>query len=116
LAKALETAIRANDRDAAVRLIQMLPELLHLPVISGDWGPPMSHAANLGRLEIAQAMAALGARDFQHAFDRGFRGGSSARAGCMDMASMFLGPPSGGHYQCGSLKTGRSRRYLRCRP
>ena len=70
LAKALETAIRANDRDAAVRLIQMRPELLHLPVISGDWGPPMSHAANLGRLEIVQAMAAQGARDFQHAFDR----------------------------------------------
>ena len=30
----------------------------------------MSHAANLGRLEIIKAMAALGARDFQHAFDR----------------------------------------------
>jgi hypothetical protein len=67
LTKALETAIRANDRDAAVRLIQMRPELLHLPIVSGDWGPPMSHAANLGRLEIVQTMAALGARDFQHA-------------------------------------------------
>ena len=31
LAKALETAIRANDRDAAVRLIQMRPELLISP-------------------------------------------------------------------------------------
>ena len=30
----------------------------------------MSHAAKLGRLEIVKAMAALGARDFQHAFDR----------------------------------------------
>ena len=30
----------------------------------------MSHAANLGRLEIIKAMAALGARDYQHAFDR----------------------------------------------
>jgi ankyrin repeat protein len=30
----------------------------------------MSHAANLGRLEIIKAMAAAGARDFQHAFDR----------------------------------------------
>jgi ankyrin repeat protein len=30
----------------------------------------MSHAANLGRLEIIKAMAALGARDFQHALDR----------------------------------------------
>src|SRR5947208_12009439 len=80
LAKALETAIRANDRDAAVRLIQMRPELLHLPVISGDWGPPMSHAANLGRLEIVQAMAALGARDFQHAFDRALLQGQIACA------------------------------------
>jgi hypothetical protein len=30
----------------------------------------MSHAANLGRLDIIKSMAALGARDFQHAFDR----------------------------------------------
>jgi len=68
-ANALEAAIRADDRDAAVRLIEMRPQLLRLPVWGGDWGPPMSHAANLGRLEIVKAMAALGARDFQHAFD-----------------------------------------------
>jgi hypothetical protein len=30
----------------------------------------MSHAANLGYLEIIQTMAQLGAKDFQHAFDR----------------------------------------------
>jgi hypothetical protein len=30
----------------------------------------MSHAANLGRLEIIEAVAELGARDYQHAFDR----------------------------------------------
>ena len=30
----------------------------------------MSHAANLGRLEIVKAMAAMGAKDFQHAFGR----------------------------------------------
>ncbi|MCI0746778.1 MAG: ankyrin repeat domain-containing protein [Verrucomicrobia subdivision 3 bacterium] len=70
LAHALDAAVRANDRDAAVRLIQMQPQMLHVPVVSGNWGPPMSHAANLGRLEIIKAMAALGARDFQHAFDR----------------------------------------------
>ena len=46
------------------------PALLHIPVRSGNWGPPMSHAANLGRLEIVKAIAALGARDLQHAFDR----------------------------------------------
>ena len=70
VAKTLEAAIRADDRDAAVRLIETHPELLDVPLRSGDWGPPMSHAANLGRLEIIKAMAALGARDFQHAFDR----------------------------------------------
>lgn len=69
-AKALDAAIRAADRDTAIRLIQMHPELLHIPVWSRNWGPPMSHAANLGRLEIIKAMAVLGARDFQHAFDR----------------------------------------------
>jgi ankyrin repeat protein len=69
-ANALEAAIRANDRDAAVQLIQTNPQLLHIPVWNGNWGPPMSHAANLGRLEIIKAMAALGAKDFQHAFDR----------------------------------------------
>lgn len=70
LAQALDAAIRADDRDAAVRLIQTQPDMLHVPVTSGNWGPPMSHAANMGRLEIIKAMAALGARDFQHAFDR----------------------------------------------
>jgi hypothetical protein len=70
LAKALAAAIRADNRDAAIEFIRTNPQLLHIPVVSGNWGPPMSHAANLGRLEIIKAMAALGARDFQHAFDR----------------------------------------------
>ena len=66
----LAKAIHANDREAATRVIEHAPQLLHIPLLSGNWGPPMSHAANLGRLEIIQAMAALGARDHQHAFDR----------------------------------------------
>lgn len=70
VAQQLSAAIRASDRETAVRLVQTSPYLLHIPVMSGHWGPPMSHAANLGRLEIVQAMAALGARDLQHAFDR----------------------------------------------
>jgi hypothetical protein len=53
-----------------VRLLRANPHLLHIPLWSGNWGPPMSHAANLGRLEIIKAIAALGARDHQHAFDR----------------------------------------------
>jgi hypothetical protein len=66
----LDAAIRADNRDAVVGLLRENPQLLHVPVWSGNWGPPMSHAANLGRLEIIKQIAALGARDFQHAFDR----------------------------------------------
>jgi hypothetical protein len=75
-ARALDVAIRANDEAAAVQLIRHEPQLLHVPLVSGNWGPPMSHAANLGRLEIVQAMAALGAADYQHALGRAVLQGS----------------------------------------
>ncbi|HEX5046935.1 MAG TPA: ankyrin repeat domain-containing protein [Gammaproteobacteria bacterium] len=70
LAQALAVAIRANDGAAAAEIVRTEPRLLHVPLVSGNWGPPMSHAANLGRLEIVKAMAALGAKDFQLAFGR----------------------------------------------
>ncbi|MBI1839723.1 MAG: ankyrin repeat domain-containing protein [Verrucomicrobia bacterium] len=63
-------AIQNDDRETVARLLRANPTLLHVPLWSGNWGPPMSHAANLGRLEIIKAVAALGARDHQHAFDR----------------------------------------------
>jgi hypothetical protein len=66
----LQEAIYNNDRQTLVRLLEANPDMLHIPLRNGNWGPPMSHAANLGRLEIIQAAAALGARDYQHAFDR----------------------------------------------
>lgn len=69
-ANALHAAITADDREAVVSILRAHPEMLHLPVWSGNWGPPMSHAANLGRLEIIRACAELGASDFQHAFAR----------------------------------------------
>ncbi len=68
--RALAQAIRRDDRAAVREILQQRPDLLHVPVVSGNWGPPMSHAANLGRIEIIQECAALGARDYQHAFDR----------------------------------------------
>jgi hypothetical protein len=69
-ANELLEAISAGDRDRTVMLLRANPELLHLPLWSTNWGPPMSHAANLGKLEIVQAIAEFGARDHQHAFDR----------------------------------------------
>src|ERR1043165_5234673 len=66
----LQEAIHNDDPETGVRLLRAHPNMLHVPLWSGNWGPPMSHAANLGRLEIIKAIAALGAQDFQHAFDR----------------------------------------------
>jgi hypothetical protein len=70
VATVLQEAIHKDDRETVLRLLQAHPNLLHIPLWSGNWGPPMSHAANLGRLEIIKAISALGARDHQHAFDR----------------------------------------------
>ncbi len=70
LAVLLDTAIRAGDREAVARVLQSNPQLLHIAVRSGNWGSPMSHAANIGQLEIVKVAAQLGARDFQHAFNR----------------------------------------------
>lgn len=69
-AQLIDKAIRANDATAVTQLLAAYPDLLHVPVASGNWGPPMSHAANLNRLEMVKTIAALGAKDFQHAFDR----------------------------------------------
>lgn len=66
----IDKAIRANDGAALTQLLTAYPNLLHVPVTSGNWGPPMSHAANLDRLQMVQLIASLGAKDFQHAFDR----------------------------------------------
>ena len=66
----IHKAIRSNDTTAVTQLLTAHPNLLHVPVWSGNWGPPMSHAANLGLLDMVKTIAALGAKDFQHAFDR----------------------------------------------
>jgi hypothetical protein len=69
-AELIRVAIRANDVAEVTRLLKANPILLHVPVVSGNWGPPMSHAANLGLLDMVKAVATLGAKDVQHAFDR----------------------------------------------
>jgi len=70
LSRQLEAAIHRDDRAQVVQILRDHPQLLHLHVRGGNWGPPLSYAANLGRLEMITSIAELGARDFQHAFDR----------------------------------------------
>lgn len=79
-AGALQDAIGTGNREAVIAILRDHPEMLHLPVWSGNWGPPMSHAANLGQLEIIKTCAELGARDFQHAFERAILQGQLACA------------------------------------
>ena len=72
LACEMTDSIQRNDVGAVRRLITEHPELLHEDArgVPGNWGPPMSYASNLGRDEIVQMLAAAGANDVQHAFDR----------------------------------------------
>lgn len=70
VAQLIDKAIRSNDAKGVTQLLTAYPNLLHVPVRSGNWGPPMSHAANLDLLDMVKTIAALGAKDFQHAFDR----------------------------------------------
>jgi Ankyrin repeats (3 copies) len=70
VAQLIDKAIRSNDAITVTQLLTDYPNLLHVPVRSGNWGPPMSHAANLGLLDMVKTIAVLGAQDFQHAFGR----------------------------------------------
>jgi hypothetical protein len=70
VAQLIDKAIRSNDALTVTQLLTDYPGLLHVPVRSRNWGPPMSHAANLHLPDMVKAIAALGAKDFQHAFDR----------------------------------------------
>ena len=65
-------AICHDDRRAVRALIAANPRLLHEDArgVPGNWGPPLSYAANLGRDGIIDLLLDCGATDVQHAFDR----------------------------------------------
>lgn len=65
-------AICRDDVDAVRELVLAHPEMLHEDArgVKGNWGPPMSYAANLGRDRIITMLHELGAADVQFAFDR----------------------------------------------
>lgn len=72
LACRMTDAIWRDDADAVRDLVLGNPRLLHEDArgVEGNWGPPMSYAANLGRDRIIAMLRDLGAEDLQHAFDR----------------------------------------------
>ena len=65
-------AIWRNDADTVRELVLKNPKLLHEDArgVKGNWGPPMSYAANVGRDQIIAMLRELGADDVQFAFDR----------------------------------------------
>jgi hypothetical protein len=72
LACRMTDAICRNDVATVRSLVVQYPALLHEDArgVKGNWGPPMSYAANLGRDRIIQMLRAHGAEDVQYAFDR----------------------------------------------
>jgi hypothetical protein len=72
LACRMTDAIWRDDADTVRALVLKHPRLLHEDArgVKGNWGPPMSYAANLGRDRIIAMLRDLGAADLQFAFDR----------------------------------------------
>lgn len=72
LACRMTNAIRRDDAETVRSLILEQPQLLHEDArgVKGNWGPPMSYAANLGRDRIIRMLHEMGAADLQFAFDR----------------------------------------------
>lgn len=68
----LIAAIWADDVEAVRELVTRHPSLLDEDArgVPGNWGPPMSYAANLGRNRIIAMLRERGASDLQFAFDR----------------------------------------------
>jgi hypothetical protein len=69
----MTSAIWADDIDTVRTLVRRHPRLLHEDadgLKGGNWGPPMSYAANMGRERIIAMLRGMGAEDVQHAFGR----------------------------------------------
>src|SRR5262245_58205921 len=100
LACLLTDAIWRDDVDTVKALVTAHPELLHEDArgVKGNWGPPMSYAANLGRDTIIMLLHGLGATDLQFAFDRAVLQGRIATArrfvelGARPPADAVMGP------------------------
>jgi hypothetical protein len=72
LACRMTDAICYDDVETVRSLVLKYPYLLHEDArgVKGNWGPPMSYAANLGRDRIIAMLHGLGASDVQFAFER----------------------------------------------
>ena len=83
----LTDAIWKNDVNTVRELLVADPTLLLEDArgVKGNWGPPMSYAANVGANEIVDLCHRLGASDVQVAFER------ACLRGKLDTAKILLG-------------------------
>jgi hypothetical protein len=74
LACRLIDAIWNDDLDRVRDLVRTHPRLMNEDArgtsVTGNWGPPLSYAANIGRGRIVTLLRDFGASDVQFAFDR----------------------------------------------
>lgn len=100
LACRMTDAICRDDLDTVRDLVVTHPYLLHEDArgVKGNWGPPMSYAANLGRDRIIAMLHDQGAVDVQFAFDRACLQGEIETArrlcemGARPVAGSVMGP------------------------
>ena len=85
-------AIWRDDLEAVRELVTKHPNLLHenAGIRNGNWGPPLSYAANLGRDEIIKMLYDLGARDLESAIDRA---ALQSKIGTARMLHQLMGSP-----------------------
>lgn len=86
-------AICRGDVETVRALVLRDPRLLTEDArgVKGNWGPPMSYAANLGQDAIIEMLRSLGAADFQYAFNRACLQGQVATARLLH--TMMGSPP-----------------------
>lgn len=112
LACDLIEAICEDEVETVVRLIQAHPYLIHesARAVPGNWGPPLSYAANLGRDRIIRALREMGAEDLQHAYDR------ACLQGRLETARLLYGmgarPAPGAVMGPAETQSGRGMAYL----
>src|SRR6266481_4788045 len=68
----MTNAIWQGDAATVRELVMKDPRLMHEDArgVEGNWGPPMSYAANVGQTQIIEMLHELGATDVQRAFSR----------------------------------------------
>jgi hypothetical protein len=98
-------AIRRGDVETVRALVLRDPALLVEDArgVKGNWGPPMSYAANLGQDAIVEMLRGLGASDMQYAFGRACLQGQIATA--RKLHAMMGGPQPPDHELSGPAYT-----------